>query len=320
MCKNITVNLNIHLFLIWIFVAIIVTTRTLVSLYLFQSSQNRLLIKNGKVVNENDIVDDDIYIEDGIIKQIGKNLIIPGGTRVIDARGKYVFPGGIDPHTHFEFEFMGTKSVDDFYNGTKAAVAGGTTMISKWRHFFVQNHNRVSFFAVDFVFPKKGESLIDAFYEYRQKADGKVCCDYSLHVCLPHWSDQVKKEMEILCKEHGVNSFKMFMAYDFMLNDAELYSAFDQCQRLGALAQVHAENGLVIAKNAEKLLAKGITGPEGHEMSRPEEVEAEAVNRACVIAKQVSSCFSRNSMACYVATLRIIKIFLVPRLQKPIDI
>ncbi|XP_050313240.1 dihydropyrimidinase isoform X1 [Anthonomus grandis grandis] len=234
-----------------------------------QSSQNRLVIKNGKIVNEDGITEEDVYIEDGIIKEIGKNLIIPGGTRTIDARGKYIIPGGIDPHTHFEFEFMGAKSVDDFYQGTKAAIAGGTTMI------------------IDFAFPKPGESILDCFYSYRQKADDKVCCDYALHMCLPHWSDQVKREMEILCKEHGLNSFKMFMAYNFMLNDAELYSAFDQCQKLGAVAQVHAENGSIIAKNVEKLLAKGILGPEGHELSRPEEVEAEAVNRACVIAKQV---------------------------------
>ncbi|XP_072382497.1 dihydropyrimidinase isoform X4 [Diabrotica undecimpunctata] len=236
-----------------------------------QSSQNRLLIKNGKIVNEDDVIDEDIYIEDGIIKQIGNNLIIPGGTRVIDARGRYILPGGIDPHTHFDFEFMGTKSSDSFYSGTKAAIAGGTTMI------------------IDFVFPKEDESLLDAFYEYRQKADGKVCCDYSLHVILPRWSEQIKRDMEILVKEHGVNSFKVFMAYGFMLNDAELYSAFEQCHNLGALAQVHAENGSIIAKNAERLLARGITGPEGHEMSRPEEVEAEAVNRACVIAKQVNA-------------------------------
>nr|CAH7756047.1 unnamed protein product [Callosobruchus chinensis] len=234
-----------------------------------QSSQTRLLIKNGKIVNENEIMDGDVYIEDGVIKQIGRNLIIPGGTRTIDARGRYVMPGGIDPHTHFEFEFMGTKSVDDFYHGTKAAIAGGTTMI------------------IDFAFPKPGESPLDAYHSYRLKADSKVCCDYGLHVCLTGWSDQVRKDMELLCRDHGVNSFKLFMCYDFMVDDGEMYSAFEHCKNLGAIAQVHAENGKIISKNAEKLIAKGVTGPEGHEISRPEEVEAEAVNRACVIAKQV---------------------------------
>lgn len=97
--------------------------------------------------------------------------------------------------------------------------------------------------------------------------------------------------MKFLTSEHGVNSFKVFMAYDFMLNDGDLYSVFENCEKLGCIAQVHAENGQVIAKNAEKLIAKGVTGPEGHEQSRPEEVEAEAVNRACVIAKQVNFIF-----------------------------
>lgn len=115
-----------------------------------------------------------------------------------------------------------------------------------------------------------------------------MCCDYSLHVCITSWSEQVKRDMDLLTREHGVNSFKMFMAYDFMLNDGDLYNAFEYCEKLGCIAQVHAENGHIIAKNAEKLIAKGITGPEGHEQSRPEEIEAEAVNRACVIAKQVN--------------------------------
>lgn len=136
--------------------------------------------------------------------------------------------------------------------------------------------------------PRKGESLLDAYFEYRQKADEKVCCDYALHVCITSWNAQIERDMEILCREYGINSFKVFMAYDFMLNDSELYSVFDYCRRLGAIAQVHAENGAIIARNIEKLLAKGVTGPEGHELSRPEEVEAEAVNRACVIAKQVT--------------------------------
>ncbi|KAL6437492.1 hypothetical protein ACFW04_005151 [Cataglyphis niger] len=238
-----------------------------------QSAQNRLLIKNGKVVNDDGIIDSDVYIEDGIIRQMGRNLIIPGGTRIIDARAKYVMPGGIDPHTHFEFEFMGTKSVDDFYQGTKAAVAGGTTMI------------------IDFVVPRKEESLIEAYERYRQSADEKVCCDYALHVAVTSWNPKVKEDMAILAKHHGVGSFKMFMAYRdmFMLRDPELIEAFKACKEIGAVAMVHAENGDLIAENVKKLLAAGVTGPEGHEMSRPEEVEAEAVNRACVIANQVNS-------------------------------
>ncbi|XP_066996811.1 dihydropyrimidinase isoform X2 [Anabrus simplex] len=237
-----------------------------------ESAQNRLLIKNGRVVNEDGIVDGDVYIEEGVIKQLGRNLIIPGGTRIIDARGKYVMPGGIDPHTHLDFEMMGAKTADDFYQGTKAALAGGTTMI------------------IDFAIPKKGESLIEAYENTRRLADEKVCCDYGLHVGVTWWSDKVKEEMELLCKEHGVNSFKMFMAYKdvYMLNDSELYCIFDKCRTLGAVAQVHAENGHIIAENVKKLLAAGVTGPEGHELSRPEEVEAEAVNRACVIANQVN--------------------------------
>ncbi|XP_043283478.1 dihydropyrimidinase isoform X2 [Venturia canescens] len=237
-----------------------------------QSSQNRLLIKNGKVVNEDGIVDSDVYVEDGIIKQLGRNLIIPGGTRTIDARGKYVMPGGIDPHTHFELELMGATSVDDFYQGTKAAVAGGTTMI------------------MDFVIPKKGEGLLEAYERYRATADEKVCCDYALHIGVTSWNPRVQEEMTTLVQEHGVNSFKFFMAYRdlFMLRDPELISAFGACKNLGAVAMVHAENGDLVADNTKKLLAAGVTGPEGHEMSRPEEVEAEAVNRACVIANQVN--------------------------------
>jgi dihydropyrimidinase len=139
------------------------------------------------------------------------------------------------------------------------------------------------------VLPNKGESLLDAYDTWRRRADPKVCCDYGLHMGVTWWSKSVSEEMKILCDKLGVNSFKMFMAYKglYQLNDSELYETFERCRELGAVAQVHAENGDLIAKNVKKLLESGTTGPEGHELSRTEEVEAEAVHRACVIAHQV---------------------------------
>ncbi|XP_035774756.1 dihydropyrimidinase-like isoform X1 [Anopheles albimanus] len=237
-----------------------------------QSAQNRLYIKRGHVVNHDGMQQADVYIEDGTVRYVGSgaDFVVPGGCRTIDAAGKLVIPGGIDPHTHFQLEFGGTVSVDDFYKGTKAAVAGGTTTI------------------LDFVLPKKGESLLEAYDAWRVRADPKVVCDYGLHVGITWWSKSVRDEMKILCQERGVNSFKCFMAYKglYQLNDSELYEVFETCKELGAVAMVHAENGDIIAKNVTKLLADGVTGPEGHELSRTEEVEAEAVNRACVIAHQ----------------------------------
>lgn len=236
---------------------------------------NNLYIKHARVVNHDSTQDDvAIYIEGGKIKFIGKEseLPVPSGCRVIDAANRFVVPGGIDPHTHFELEFAETVTVDDFYHGTKAAVAGGTTTI------------------IDFIIPKKGQSLIEAHDKWRQKADRKAVCDFGFHCAITWLSPSVKEEMAILCKNKGVSSFKMFMAYKglYMLDDAELYETFEQCALLGALAQVHAENGEIIVKNTAKLLRNGITGPEGHQLSRTEDVEAEATNRACVIAHQTN--------------------------------
>ncbi|XP_049282150.1 dihydropyrimidinase isoform X4 [Anopheles funestus] len=240
-----------------------------------QSAQNRLYIKRGHVVNHDGMQQADVYIEDGTVRYVGSgaDFVVPGGCRTIDATGKLVMPGGIDPHTHFQLEFGGTVSVDDFYKGTKAAVAGGTTTI------------------LDFVLPKKGESLLEAYDTWRARADPKVVCDYGLHIGITWWSKSVRDEMKILCQERGVNSFKCFMAYKglYQLNDSELYEVFETCKELGAVAMVHAENGDIIAKNVTKLLSEGVTGPEGHELSRTEEVEAEATNRACVIAHQTKA-------------------------------
>ncbi|XP_026351370.2 dihydropyrimidinase [Ursus arctos] len=240
------------------------------------AAPSRLLIRGGRVVNDDLSQVADVLVEDGVVRALGRDLLPPGsapaGLRVLDAAGKLVLPGGIDTHTHMQFPFMGSRSVDDFHQGTKAALAGGTTMI------------------MDFAIPQKGASLLQAFETWRSWADPKVCCDYSLHVAVTWWSDQVKEEMKILTQDKGVNSFKMFMAYKdlYMVRDEELYAAFSQCKEIGAIAQVHAENGDLIAEGAKKMLELGITGPEGHELCRPEAVEAEATLRAITIASTVN--------------------------------
>lgn len=237
------------------------------------SAQTRLLIKGGKVVNDDLVTDADVFIEDGVIKQVGKDITVPGGTRTIDAKGMYVMPGGIDCHTHLEFFFMGTRTVEDFYTGSKAALAGGTTMI------------------IDFVTKKSPNmTLLEAYEDYRSRADERICCDYGLSVVLNDFNEDVFREMETLVKDKGINSFKMFMAYKgtLMMEDTKMIQAFKACSKLGALARVHAENGDIIYENQNKLLSMEITGPEGHLYSREEEVEAEATHRAIVLANQVN--------------------------------
>nr|AAO33383.1 dihydropyrimidine amidohydrolase [Dictyostelium discoideum] len=230
-----------------------------------------ILIKNGTVVNDDRYFKSDVLVENGIIKEISKNIEPKEGIKVVDATDKLLLPGGIDTHTHFQLPFMGTVSVDDFDIGTQAAVAGGTTFI------------------IDFVIPTRGQSLLEAYDQWKKWADEKVNCDYSLHVAITWWSEQVSREMEILVKERGVNSFKCFMAYknSFMVTDQEMYHIFKRCKELGAIAQVHAENGDMVFEGQKKMLEMGITGPEGHELSRPEALEAEATNRAIVIADSV---------------------------------
>ncbi|KAM9786566.1 dihydropyrimidinase-related protein 5a [Syngnathus typhle] len=230
----------------------------------------RILIKGGKVVNDDCTQEADVYIENGVIQQVGKELMIPGGAKVVDASGKLVMPGGIDTSVHLEETFMNATTADDFYSGTKAALAGGTTMV------------------IAHVLPDKNESLLEAFEQCRSSADAKTCCDYALHVGVTWWGLKVRAEMEKLVREKGVNSFQMFMAYKdmYMLRDNELFQALQHCKDIGAIARVHAENGELVAEGAKEALELGISGPEGIEISRPEELEAEATHRAITIANR----------------------------------
>jgi dihydropyrimidinase len=231
-----------------------------------------ILIRGGTVINHDHMERVDVLIADGKIVAVGPDLAKPRGAESIDAGGCDILPGGIDPHTHLEFPFMGTVSADDFEWGTKAALSGGTTMV------------------VDFCIPAPGESMLKAYQAWRHKSE-KAASDYSFHMAVTSWSKQVFDEMEAVVKTYGVNSFKHFMAYKgaLMVNDDELFHSFSRCAQLGALAMVHAENGDVVFRLQEELMAKGQTGPENHAYSRPPEVEGEATNRAIMIADMVGA-------------------------------
>ncbi|MFF0951002.1 dihydropyrimidinase [Rhizobium leguminosarum] len=222
------------------------------------------VIKNGTIVTADLTYKADVKIDGGKIIEIGPNL---SGDETLDATGCYVMPGGIDPHTHLEMPFMGTYSSDDFESGTRAALSGGTTMV------------------VDFALPAPGQSLLEALTMWDNKST-RANCDYSFHMAVTWWSEQVFKEMETIVRDKGINTFKHFMAYKgaLMVDDDEMFASFQRCAELGALPLVHAENGDVVASMSAKLLAEGNNGPEAHAYSRPAEVEGEATNRAIMIA------------------------------------
>uniref|UniRef100_A0AAR2JJD3 Collapsin response mediator protein 1 n=1 Tax=Pygocentrus nattereri TaxID=42514 RepID=A0AAR2JJD3_PYGNA len=224
------------------------------SLYL---SLERLLIKGGRVVNDDQSFYADVYVEDGVIKQVGENLVVPGGVRVVEAEGRMVIPGGIDTNTCLNKAYLDSPPVDDFYQGTKAALAGGTTMI------------------IDHVTPQPGTSLLQVFEQWQEVADRKCCCDYSLHVDIPQWDEGVKDELEVLVQEKGINSFQVYMAYKdlFQMTDTQVN---------------HITKEMFVFQEQKKILEMGITGPEGHPLSRPEELEAEAVFRAITIGNRVN--------------------------------
>lgn len=232
-----------------------------------------ILIKGGVVVTAESELEADVLIIDDKVAAVGTDLPnVPEDARVVNADGCFVMPGGIDPHTHMELPFMGTKACEDFYTGTSAALAGGTTMI------------------IDFVIPSPQEDIMEAYHKWRGWAE-KAACDYSFHVAITWWDDSVHKAMGDLAADHGVNSFKHFMAYKnaIMCDDEVLIKSFTRARELGALCTVHAENGDLVAHLQKTLYDKGTTGPDGHPKSRPPSVEAEAANRVIRLAEMIDT-------------------------------
>ncbi|MFQ5710832.1 MAG: dihydropyrimidinase [Candidatus Geothermarchaeales archaeon] len=223
-----------------------------------------LIVKNGKVATASDIYAADVGIRGEKIACIGRDLS-SGSAEVVDAGGKYVFPGCIDAHVHFQLPFGGTVSADDFENGTKAAACGGVTTV------------------IDFAIQSKGKSVMDAVEARRAEADPKVCVDYSLHAAITDWNERTKEELREII-DYGIPSFKMFMIYaaeGWMADDAALYSALEETARHGGIVGVHAESVSVLDMLVEKYAKeKEKYGAYAHVLSRPCFIEEEAIIRA----------------------------------------
>lgn len=230
------------------------------------------IIKNGTIVTASDTYQADILIENGVISLLGQNLS-EQGAEVVDANGCYVFPGGIDPHTHLEMPFGGTVTKDDFETGTIAAAFGGTTTI------------------IDFCLSTKGEPLKNAIDVWHKKSKGKAVIDYGFHLMIGEVNEAVLTELPKVINDEGITSFKVFMAYKNVLqaDDDTLFQTLLAAKELGALVMVHAENGDVIDYLVKKALREGNTDPIYHALTRPPEIEGEATGRAATLTGLANS-------------------------------
>lgn len=226
-----------------------------------------ILIKNGRIITAVDDYMGDVFIENETITHIGKSLDMEAD-EILDASGKYLFPGGLDPHTHLDMPFGGTVSADDFETGTRAAAHGGTTTL------------------VDFAIQTKGQSTLEALDTWHAKAEGKTAIDYGFHMIITDLEDDRVHEMKMLADE-GVTSYKLFMAYPGVLyvDDGTIYRAMRKAGENGTVVCMHAENGIVIDEIVKRALAEGKTEPKYHALTRPTRMEAEGVHRAISIAE-----------------------------------
>ena len=229
-----------------------------------------VLFKGGTIVNATGRYVADVFADGDKIKAIGIDLG-NAADEVIDAKGLYLLPGAIDPHTHLCMPFMGTHAQDDYETGTIAAACGGVTCV------------------VDFDLQQKGETLLEAIDRKKALAEGKAVVDYSLHPAVMDPRPEVIEEVKKACQDYGTPSFKIFMVYDFRVDDATMIKLLEQTKRHGGLVQVHAENVHVIDYMNEVLAKEGKLEPYYHAVSRPNLAEEEAISRASKMVEMSGS-------------------------------
>jgi dihydropyrimidinase len=227
-----------------------------------------LLIKNGEIVTADAQYRADIWCEGETITRIGADLTVPPGGEVIDATGKYVFPGFIDPHVHIYLPFMGTFSKDTYETASRAALVGGTTTL------------------VEMVCPSRVDDPLEAYELWKSQAARRSACDYAFHMGVTRFDDSSPELLRRIVND-GTASFKVFLAYKgaFGIDDGELYRTLELARRLGVIVTAHCENAELVAQMQQRLLAEGKTGPEWHEPSRPTTVEAEGVHHLATFAQ-----------------------------------
>ena len=227
-----------------------------------------LLIKNGEIVTADSRYVADIYCQGDTITRIDKNLPAPAGTEVIDAKGKYVFPGFVDPHVHIYLPFMGTFSKDTYVTGSQAALVGGTTTL------------------IEMCCPAKKDDALASFELWMSQAVGKSACDFSFHMGVSRFDEKSEAQLREIVKR-GISSFKIFLAYKgaFGVDDTELYRTLKLAKELGVVVTAHCENETLVAERCKELLAAGKTDPGQHHESRPPAVEAEGVHHLMTFAE-----------------------------------
>jgi dihydropyrimidinase len=227
-----------------------------------------LLIKNGQIITATDQYVADIFCEGETITAIGRNLPTPAGAEVIDASGKYVFPGFIDPHVHIYLPFMGTFSKDTYDSGSRAALVGGTTTL------------------IEMCCPARTDEPLATFDLWLSKAQGISACDYTFHMGVGRFDATVEREMREIVRR-GIASFKIFLAYKgaFGIDDQELYQVLRLAKELGVIVTAHCENETLVSELQKRLITEGKTGTEWHERSRPAQVEAEGIHHLMSFAE-----------------------------------